>query len=146
MGTPPHFDIASREDIVRLVDGFYAKVREDELLGPIFNVIAQVDWSAHLPKMYGFWESLLFGRASFKGDPLGVHLALSARATLSSREFGRWVQLFHGTVDELFSGEVAEGAKFRAARIAITMQTHIAEHSVARSGDLRLTGVNDSTH
>ena len=132
-------DIASRADIVRLVDNFYARVQADDLIGPIFNDVAQVDWSAHLPKMYAFWESVLFGTTGFKGDPLGVHLSLSRRTTLTSHEFDRWVNLFQETVDELFAGEMAVGAKLRAVRIAVTMQNHIADQ--ARPADLSLRGV-----
>ena len=61
-------DIASRADIERLVNGFYERVRGDELLGPIFDDVAQTDWALHLPKMYDFWEGVLFGVAGFRGN------------------------------------------------------------------------------
>lgn len=125
-------DIATRDDIVSLVDGFYARVREDDLLGPIFNDIARVDWAAHLPKMYDFWDSVLFGRAQFKGNPLAVHRALATRAPMTDAAFGRWIVLFHATVDDLFSGPVAFEAKQRAVRIAMTMQYHIAADVAAQ--------------
>lgn len=118
-------DISSPSDIVRLVDAFYERVREDDLIGPIFNDVAQVDWAAHLPKMYAFWESILFGTAGFKGNPMAVHRALALRVPLTSVEFDRWVTLFHQTVDALFAGPYAEDAKSRAVRIAATMQFHI---------------------
>jgi hemoglobin len=119
-------DLESRTDIERLVDTFYALVRDDEYLEPIFNDVAQVDWDAHLPKMYAFWETLLFGRASFKGNPLAVHRALATQTELTDREFNRWLELFHASVDMLFAGPVAEEAKQRATRIAMVMQHHIA--------------------
>jgi len=119
--------IASRVDIIRLVDAFYERVRDDEILGPIFHDIARVDWESHLPKMYDFWESVLFGTAGFKGAPLPVHLALSRRVALTSSEFGRWIALFHATVDALFAGPLASEAKIRASRIAAVMQHHIAQ-------------------
>jgi hemoglobin len=119
-------DITSRDDIITLVDGFYARVREDDVLGPIFNDIARVDWAAHLPKMYDFWDSVLFGRTQFKGNPLAVHRGLAARAPMTDAAFRRWVVLFHETVDAQFNGAMAVAAKDRAARIAITMQHHIA--------------------
>lgn len=118
-------DIATRADIVRLVDSFYRLVREDEVLGPIFNDVAQVNWAVHLPKMYDFWEAVLFGRPTFKGNPLAVHLALAQKTPLRSHEFDRWVALFHATVEELFEGEVADMARLRASRIAMTMQHHL---------------------
>ena len=132
-------DISSRDDVVRLVDSFYDRVRGDDLIGPIFNEVAHVDWGTHLPKMYDFWESVLFGSTGFKGNPLGVHLALSRRTALTSHEFDRWMSLFQATVDDLFSGATASSAKLRAARIAVTMQNHIADQ--ACQPDMTLRGV-----
>lgn len=118
-------DLASHDDIVRLVNAFYDRVRGDDLLGPIFNDIAKVDWDEHLPKMYAFWSSVLFGTTGFRGNPLAVHRALAQRTPLTGVEFDRWVTLFHTTIDELFSGRVADDAKVRVLRIAATMQYHI---------------------
>ena len=132
-------DISSRGDIARLVDNFYDRVRTDDLLAPIFNDIARVDWSAHLPKMYDFWESVIFGSAQFKGNPLAVHRALAARAPMTAATFGRWVELFHGSVDALFTGHMAEQVKDRAVRIATTMQFHI-EADAAVGGRGRMDG------
>ena len=130
-------DLASRDDIVRLVDGFYGRVRVDSTLGPIFDGVARVDWGAHLPKMYDFWESVLFGTAFFKGNPLAVHRALARKTPMTNAEFGRWVVLFHTTVDELFAGPVASAAKDRAVRIAMTMQHHIAADAGAEAAQTR---------
>ncbi|MEO8480637.1 MAG: group III truncated hemoglobin [Acidobacteriota bacterium] len=118
-------DISSRADIIRLVDGFYERVRHDDVIGPIFNDVAQVDWAAHLPKMYAFWESILFGTAGFKGNPMAVHRALAQRVSLTGDEFERWLAVFRLTVDAFFAGPTAEDAKDRASRIAVTMQHHI---------------------
>jgi hemoglobin len=115
-------DLTDRADIVRLVDAFYGRVRADAILRPIFDGIARVDWGLHLPKMYDFWESVLFGRAAFKGNPLAVHRELARRAPLTSTEFSRWLQLFHASVDELFVGSCADEAKSRASRIALVMR------------------------
>jgi hemoglobin len=123
--TADHPDIMSRDDIVDLVDAFYDRVRSDGILGPIFDEVARVDWAGHLPKMYAFWDAVLFGSAGFKGNPLGAHLQLAQLTPLGSREFGRWIELFHATVDALFSGPMADEAKARASRIAIVMQHHI---------------------
>ena len=119
-------DIASRADIERLVNSFYERVRGDDLLGPIFDEAAHTDWVRHLPKMYDFWEGVLFGVAGFRGNPLAVHRELASRVALGDREFGRWLDLFHTSVDTLFSGPCAEDAKARAWRIAAVMRHHIS--------------------
>ena len=129
----PRPELRSRDDIVRLVDRFYERVQADAILGPIFNDIARVDWAAHLPRMYDFWEAVLFGTTQFKGNPLAVHRSLAARAPMNEVAFGRWVDLFHGTVDELFDGFAAHEAKARAVRIATTMQYHIAIDTAGRT-------------
>lgn len=118
-------DIASRDHVVQLVDAFYARVRADDLLGPIFDDVARVNWAEHLPKMYAFWESVLFGTPGFKGNPLAVHRALARRTPLTEREFDRWVALFTAAVDELFDGPVAAHARLSAARIAMAMEYHV---------------------
>lgn len=119
-------DLRSRADIERLVDTFYTRIRVDRRLGPIFNETARVDWPTHLPRMYAFWEAVLFGVAGFKGNPLATHLALAQQTPLTSREFDQWVDLFHQSVDELFAGPMAVEAKQRAVHIAATMQDHLA--------------------
>lgn len=124
-------DIEDRADIVRLVDGFYASVRADAVLGPIFDDIAHTDWAVHLPKMYDFWETVLFGRSAFRGNPLAVHLDLATRAPLTGREFSRWLAMFQQQVDGLFEGPVADEAKLRARRIAAVMQHHLEAHVVS---------------
>jgi hemoglobin len=121
----PAGDIETREDVVRLVDAFYGRVRGDAVLGPIFDDVAQVHWATHLPRMYDFWQGVLFGAGTFKGNPLAVHRELAMRAPLTSREFQRWLFLFHTTLDDLFAGVMAEEARARSSRIAAVMQYHV---------------------
>ena len=120
------FDITDRRDVACLVNVFYDRVRDDDILGPIFNDIAHVDWATHLPRMYDFWESVLFARATFKGTPLVVHRTLARQAPLTAEAFDRWIALFQATVDDLFSGTMADHAKNSAARIAATMEHNIS--------------------
>lgn len=114
-------DITTRRDIILLVDTFYDSVKTHSLLGPIFNVTANVNWETHLPKMYSFWSSLLLGEHSFSGNPMATHIALSKNIPLTTLEFSAWIELFNATVDNLFEGEKAEEAKTRAANIARLM-------------------------
>jgi hemoglobin len=109
-------DLTTPEDVRVLIDSFYDKVNRDELLAPIFNDFARVDWAAHLPTMYRFWESMLFGAGTYEGAPFPKHAVLPVQ----KHHFARWLALFKETVDAHFSGPKAEEAKGRAASIADT--------------------------
>jgi hemoglobin len=118
-------DITTREDIELLVDQFYAKVLNDPLIGYIFKEVAKIDLKNHMPTMYDFWESTLFHKTLYKGNPMKVHLDLHEKERLEKAHFDKWVALFNQTVDELFQGEKAELAKTRALSIATVMQIKI---------------------
>lgn len=107
-------EIKSRQDIIEMVDAFYDKVNKDPLLSPVFNEIVGVNWDKHLPKMYNFWDSLLFGARSYTGKPFDHHLPLP----LTEQHFKQWVALFLETLDERFTGDVAEDARLKATNIA----------------------------
>jgi hemoglobin len=108
-------EIATREDIILLVDNFYEKVNEDTLLGPLFS---HVNWPAHLPIMYSFWSSMMLGELSYQGNPFQKHMQLP----LQANHFDRWIELFFKTVDETFTGEKADEIKQRAQSIARVWQ------------------------
>ena len=106
-------DITGRDDLVKLVDAFYTKVRADPPLGHIFNDVARVNWETHLPKLYDFWDTVLFRSGTFRGNPLAAHARLLGRADIDSETdmgwpmFQRWLTLFRDTVNELFQGDNA---------------------------------------
>jgi hemoglobin len=122
-------DITGRADLAVLVDTFYSRVRGDDRLGPIFDDVAHVDWAVHLPRMYDFWETVLFGRPVFKGQPPVVHRALAQQVALPADLFDHWVALFCGTVDDLFAGPWADAIKQRAGQIALALQLHLEADS-----------------
>lgn len=118
-------DITSRNDIEKMVNRFYEKVKTDELISFFFTEIIPVDWPAHLPRMYAFWESVAFGTGSYKGEPMTAHIQLSKKHPIEAVHFERWLKLFHQTIDENFAGEKADEIKMRAGSIA-----HIMSHKV----------------
>jgi hemoglobin len=122
-------DISTREDIVRLVDSFYEKVKRDELIGSLFTTVFNVNWGRHLPVMYDFWQNMLFYTGSYSGNPLESHRRLHQVFPLKEEHFNRWVVLFTETVDELFKGERALLAKQRALSIATVMKIKILNTS-----------------
>lgn len=113
-------DISTEEDIKILINAFYDQVKQDDLIGYIFNDIANVDWSHHLPRMYAFWEFLLLGKDTYQGNPFEAHKKLNEKVKLQSTHFDRWIQLFIKTVDDHFQGLNAEEAKNKAKLIAMT--------------------------
>src|SRR5689334_21383205 len=107
-------DISSIEDVRRLVDTFYGKVRGDGLIGPIFIGAIGDNWPAHLEKMGRFWQTVLLEGHTYYGSPFAPH----ARMPLESRHFDVWLGLWNATVDELFDGPKAVEAKWRAEKMA----------------------------
>lgn len=108
----PH--LCSEEEIQELVSRFYARVRRDDMLGPIFNAHVQ-DWDAHLVKLCDFWSSALRGTRRFRGTPMPVHAALPG---LKAELFQHWLQLFDATAAELPNQALRERASELAHRIA----------------------------
>lgn len=126
-------DITNRSDIQLLVDSFYDKVKKDEVIGYLFNDVAQVNWEQHLPRMYDFWQNIIFQTGGFKGNPMTVHAGLHEKSPLSKEHFAHWLKLFLATVDELFEGEKAELAKQRARSIATMMQIKVVPSNDPKS-------------
>lgn len=118
--------IENRSDIELLVNIFYQKVRADSLVGRIFDDIAHVNWDTHLPKMYDFWENILFGTANYHGNPMMPHLRLGLITPLTAIHFERWKLLFFETIDENFEGELAMQAKQRAEHISSVILHKVA--------------------
>ena len=114
-------DIESLEDIKQLVDCFYGKVRQDDLLADIFNKVIGNHWPTHLEKMYRFWQTVLLEEHTYNGSPFAPHVQLPVQA----EHFNRWKLLFFETVDENFAGEKAEETKFRATKMAEMFQLKI---------------------
>jgi len=127
-------DINSRKDIELLINTFYEKVKKDDRIGFIFNDVARVDWDLHLPVMYDFWETLLLDAASYSKNAMEVHYSLNRKVPLEETHFQRWLELFFGTVDELFSGKTATMAKTKAKSIALLMQFKMKQEKDHSSG------------
>lgn len=132
-------DIAGRAEIETLVNTFYDRVRGDEVLGFIFNEVAQTNWIAHLPKMYAFWETVLFRSGGYTGNPLAAHAKLVPLTTMGREQFDRWLMLFRGTVDDLFAGEKAEHIKNCAEDMANVIHARINNVPDARFDPANLT-------
>lgn len=113
---------------------FYERAFEDERLGPIFVDVARLDLDAHVPRITSFWETVLLGARSYGGGAFVPHYELDEKTPLTPDLFDRWVALWTLTVDEQFTGPVADDAKRRAALVAGAFATRLAELRASRGG------------
>ena len=116
-----------------LVDAFYAKVRKDALIGPVFNRAID-DWPEHLDKLQSFWSSVMLTSGRYKGRPLPAHVKHAD--AISAASFERWLALWADTTAEMFDPASAAALQDKAARIAESLSLGIAFH---RSPDALLT-------
>jgi hemoglobin len=106
-------------DLQRLVDAFYAKVRGDALLGPVFGA-AVGDWPEHLEKLGAFWSSVMRTTGRYKGSPMGAHLAHAA--AIRPEMFERWLALWRETAGEELAAADAAAVIEKAERIAESLK------------------------
>lgn len=94
----------TKDSIAGVVDTFYSRIGDDQLLGPIFAQAIGADWEPHLNKMKTFWSSVLLASRAYKGNPMIAHLQLPR---LTQDHFERWLQLWRETAAALCSDELA---------------------------------------
>jgi len=121
-------DLKNETDVELLVRTFYGTVRQDELLGPIFNGII-TDWESHFEHLIRFWVSNLFFTKTYHGDPMQKHIEVDEGpfGTINEVHFGVWLNLWYQTIDELFAGEVAQRAKNRARNMSTFIHLKVFE-------------------
>ena len=109
--------------VSRLVESFYARIRADALLGPIFAERI-TDWPMHLDRMKSFWRSILHNSGEFAGNPMAKHVVIPG---LGESHFAHWLELFYATLRELENHPAATHlVGTRARMIADSLLTGIA--------------------
>jgi len=107
--------------IESLVNAFYARVRPDPVLGPVFGARIK-DWEPHLRQMYAFWSSVALMSGRYHGTPMVKHMPLPVDAA----HFDRWLELFEETAREVCPPKAAEHFVERAKRIAASLELGVA--------------------
>lgn len=130
----PGTDISSPEDVAAFIRTFYQGVAQDDLLGPVFNDVAQVDWPSHLPKLAAFWNRVLFGIPGFAGNPMAEHARIHAQSPFTPAHFHRWLSLFHETLDDDWSGPNVEKMKQLARNVATVHSGQLLDAPIDASG------------
>lgn len=108
-------DAATREGLTDLVHGFYADVRADARLGPLFDRAIGDHWDAHLARMVEFWSTVTLGTRSFKGDVFGKHMAVDG---VQPEHFDIWLRLWSQHTERVFAPEVARELQNLAGGVA----------------------------
>jgi len=120
------------EEMIRaVVHGFYAKIRADAALGPIFARVIGEDWDPHLAKMCDFWSSVMLMSGRYKGNPMTAHLRLKS---VRPEHFARWLELFGETADATAPPAVAALFRAKAENIARSLQLGMFFRPQAPSG------------
>jgi hemoglobin len=112
----------SEDEIKNLVLTFYGRVREDDLIGPVFNENV-ANWDEHLSTLCDFWSSVVLRTRRFAGRPMRTHLMLPM---LQGQHFDRWLDLFEGTARDVLAPGVAPVFIQRARQIADSFEFGIA--------------------
>jgi hemoglobin len=109
----------TEKQIGQLVDQFYAKVRQDEVIGSLFNAAVD-DWPEHLKRLAGFWSSVMLTSGRYKGNPVAAHRRHAGAITPAM--FDRWLELWRKTARDVLSARDAEAVIGKAERIAESLQ------------------------
>lgn len=118
MSEPALPSTLSKALVTDLVHLFYARIRNDEVLGPLFAERLEGRWDEHLARMVEFWESVVLLTGRYRGRPHEKHRGM----LLDPQHFWRWLALFEKTTHELCTGHAAETFISRAHRIAESLQ------------------------
>jgi hemoglobin len=120
-------EIENREDVRLLVESFYQKVMDDDIIGEVFRETLFFNWDTHIPVMIDFWETIFLDAVSYKGNTMRVHIELNKKFPLTPDHFKQWKKLFFETLDEHFTGPKVLDAKKRVELMEALIQTKIAQ-------------------
>jgi hemoglobin len=129
-------EITTRKDIEVILQKFYSKALEDEIIGHFFTVVVPLDLDKHIPVITNFWESVIFGTGNYRKNVMEVHQHISDLSSIKKIHLDRWVELFTATIDENFEGDKAILMKQRATSIATLMNIKL-NHDDNKTGTNR---------
>ena len=122
-------NVVNESSIAELVDCFYTRVRQDDILGPVFAKEIGDEWEPHLETMRAFWSSLVLASGRYKGNPMLKHLLLLPR--INSEHFERWLGIWEQTTSELFPPEAAAIFMRKAESMAERLLATIGQHQAS---------------
>ncbi|MDE2562013.1 MAG: group III truncated hemoglobin [Sphingomonadales bacterium] len=111
--------ILDEADLERVIPAFYARVRADDRIGPLFNA-AIADWPHHLDRLVAFWSSVMLTSGRYKGNPMAAHV--KHRAAITPEMFDRWLELWAEVTGEMLPGPAAQAMQGKARTIAESLK------------------------
>ena len=112
----------TKTHIETLVTHFYQKVQADEMLGPVFNEVAHVNWDEHIPRLCQFWNSVMLKTNEYHGNAYQKHVVLKELTQIQETHFIRWLNLFQHEAQNHLPKEAAEEITQRANLIAESLK------------------------
>ncbi len=110
--------IGGHEKLAVLLQHFYADVRQDQFLGPVFRQHIH-DWPAHLIKIAEFWARLTGGPSNFIGSLPLKHAPLG----LEAGHFDSWLGLWETNCSRYLASSEAREMTQLARLIGRRLQT-----------------------
>lgn len=123
----PRSDLDDEDAIAEMVRRFYRDVAQDDLLGPLFNDVARVDWAEHLPKLTAFWCRALLGTEGYVGNPFRAHQVVHEQSPFRPDHFERWLDLFRATLANGWRGPNTDRALVLAESVAAAHRGALVE-------------------
>ena len=114
-------DVSNREDIINLLETFYAKAFKDEVIGHFFTEVVPLNLETHIPVIADFWEAIVFNTQGYRKNVMEVHQHINQLSAIKKEHLDKWVNIFTATVDQMFEGSKAELMKQRARSVATLM-------------------------
>lgn len=120
-------DLDDRAQIHDLVVLFYREIVFDDLLEPVFDEVAEVDWTSHIPKLIDYWCRVLLGEQGYDGFMLGAHQRVSDIEAFRPEHFDQWFKLWVASIDSHWAGPRAEQAKAHAVHMGGVLARHLID-------------------
>jgi hemoglobin len=120
----------TKEHIEQLVTHFYQRVRNDEVLGPIFNDVAKVDWAHHIPLICQFWNSIMLKTNEYHGNAYRKHVVLGEKINLTEAHFDRWLMLFQEEAFKHLPDQDAQLITGKAINIANSLKVGAIQNCI----------------
>ncbi|AKS46727.1 hemoglobin [Octadecabacter temperatus] len=132
MRPPPRFDVTA-EQIDEVVAYFYARIRAEPTLGPVFADKVE-DWPAHEAKIAAFWRNAILHERDYSGNPMRVHMQAG---NVKAGHFEVWLELFDTVLAEQLPAKIATGWSALAHRIGAGLRFGLTADTAGGVPNLR---------